>query len=185
MILLALVLLLGVAAGYACGGRLRGLADLRLRVPGVLFAAVAVQVALVRVPSSWRPVLVLATYVAVGGWLIVNLAGRAPGLRAGFLAAGTGWCLNLAAMAGSGRMPVSAAALNAAGIGDLTVDRGHLSKHLEGGSGLLARALGDVIPLRPLHAVISAGDVALFAGIVVVVALAMTGPVANRWRSAA
>ncbi|MEW6153721.1 MAG: DUF5317 family protein [Actinomycetota bacterium] len=167
--------LLGVVIGWARRGRLGGLGSLRLRAPLLVFAAVGAQLALGRLPATWRWPVVLGTYAAVGLWVGLNVRGRSAAVRAGLGLVALGWAMNLAAMAPYGGMPVSVSALRAAGFdADHDVTGGHLYKHVVADDGdVLARALGDSVPVPPLRAVISSGDIVLAAGIATVIAGAM------------
>lgn len=156
----------GVAAGYLRGGRLHRLGSLHLRAPGLLLAALLGQLALGLVPGGLRFVVVAGTYALAGAWLLVNLAGRSTALRAAIGILALGWGLNLAAIAANDGMPVSADALRRVGItvaGD--VNAGNIGKHVVAVAGTPLSVLGDVIPVRPLRAVVSVGDVVMLLGV--------------------
>ncbi|MDP9071400.1 MAG: DUF5317 domain-containing protein [Actinomycetota bacterium] len=174
MLIFPIALGTGVALGYLRGGRLRHLSRLNLRAPALVAAALALQLGAGRSPDRWRFTVILCSYAVVAAWLVVNAAGRPAPLRvaAGLLAAG--WVLNLAAIATNGGMPVSLHAARQVGASPgLDVSEGHLYKHVPAGRDTTLSWLGDVIPIRPLGSVVSAGDVVMFAGIVLVVAAAM------------
>ncbi len=115
---LALPLLVGLALAPVFGGRWSRLADLRLRLAGVFYAALALQ--LIAFPFSalpWRTsdragtVLWLCSYA-------LFLVGAATNLRLpGVPLVGAGMLLNLSAIvANGGHMPALPGALRAAGL---------------------------------------------------------------------
>ncbi|MGH9227056.1 MAG: DUF5317 family protein [Acidimicrobiales bacterium] len=167
--------LAGVILGWGRGGRLEGLERLRLRASGLVMAALGVQLVLHRLPEHWRVPLVLASYAAVGLWIARNLGGRPWFLRAGLALLAVGWALNLAAIVPNGGMPVSESALGAVGVAPgYDVADGHLSKHVSAHGGVVDAVLGDSIPVPPLGAVISLGDILLAGGIALTLSGAMT-----------
>jgi hypothetical protein len=176
--LFLIALACGVAAGRLRGGRLRRLGGLRLRAPVLIGLALVFQVGAGLTPRSTRLPLLAASYVLAGAWLAVNGRHRPGGLRLGLLLLAIGWVLNATAMAPNGGMPVSRVALVRAGAG-VGVEQGHLSKHVAGHAGSTASWLGDVVPVRPLGAVVSAGDLVLLVGVGLCVAAGMTGAVAG------
>lgn len=165
MALLAVSLFPGILAGWAVGGRLGRLAELELRAPAVIFAALALQLGLGLLPAGARAPALAGSCVLVGVWLLLNVRGRPPvlGLAVGLLAAG--WLLNVAVMLPNGGMPVSGAALARIGAPPQTdVSDGHLYKHVPADAETVLPWLADVVPLAPLSAVVSAGDLVLAAG---------------------
>ncbi len=158
-----LVAFLGLALALVpvLGGSLRRLGDLRLRVPGLLWLALASQVALIALPGPrtwWRVGLNLALYPL--GLAFVWWNRRVPGM--GLIGLGAA-CNLLAILANGGVMPASAAAVRAAGI---SVEPG-----LFANSAVLEHPrllfLGDVIavPWPPALAnVLSVGDVLIALG---------------------
>jgi hypothetical protein len=126
-------------------------------------------------PPLVRDAALVASYAGVGGWLAVNAATSAGGLRIGFAVVLAGWLLNVVAMALNDGMPVSTAAQAAIGAGGQAIDEGSLWKHVPATGSTRAAVLGDVIPVAPVHAVVSAGDIALLAGVGAVVASALRG----------
>jgi hypothetical protein len=163
---------------------------LRLDARLALVVALAAQVLLgiatahVAVPPAPRVLVVVASDVLVGWFVISNLPGRPRAVGAGLAMFGAGWLLNLLPIAVNGAMPVSAGALTAAGLtgrgaSRIDVSRGHLGKHVlslgwhaHGARGVVS-SLGDTIPVRLFGAVVSPGDVVMAAGLVIVVAAAM------------
>lgn len=170
----------GAIAGMARGGSLGNLARLRLRAGWVVAAALAVQVALRWLPRWSRVPLVLVTYVLVGAWTVVNVRHRPAALGVGFALVAAGWALNLLAIAPNGGMPVSAHALAQIGAPvRINVRDGNLSKHVAAGATSRVRWLGDTIPVRPVHSVISIGDIAMALGFALLVASAAGGHAEN------
>lgn len=164
----------GLVAGYAGGGRLRGLGLLQLRAHLLVVAAVAAQLALPLIDESLRNPVVALSYGMVGAWLVLNLARRGSVLRLAIGLLAVGWMLNVAPIAANGAMPVSVDALGQ--IGGPSADdiaAGNIDKHIAAGPGTPLGFLGDVIAVTPLGAVVSIGDVIMFIGIVLIVAAAM------------
>ncbi len=170
MLLFLLAGVVGVTVGMTGGGRFGNLASVSLRVPALVWSALAIQVWLAA--TSPRPgalagrfAMLLISYVAVGGWLALNAVAN-PALRPAFGLLAVGWMMNLAAIVPNGGMPVSGAALARSGIpSEIAVDEGHLGKHVPAASSTVVPWLGDVIPARPLRSVISVGDLVMCAGI--------------------
>jgi hypothetical protein len=175
--LFALAGLGGAAVGLARGGRLHQLLGLHLRAGPLAWACFAAQVALGLAehgpPPLVRDVVLVASYAGIGLWIAVNVAGRGTGSGVGFALLLAGWLLNVVPMVLNDGMPVSANAQRAVGAGDEVVDEGHLWKHVPATGDTGAAWLGDVIPLRPVRAVVSVGDLFLLAGVGTVVAAAL------------
>ena len=120
MPILPLAVLVGLLAGWAIGGSLNALLDVRLRHAPLVVGAIATQLALelpgVRGwPSGLRFAILLATYLVVGWWLLENARVHRQAVRGlGFDVVGGGWTLNALVIALNGGMPVSEAALDRA-----------------------------------------------------------------------
>jgi hypothetical protein len=85
-----------------------------------------------------------------------------------------GFALNMAAVIPNRGMPVSVAALRQVGGSERAfVVLPNLDKHVASHGNLVARVLGDVVPIPVLGAVISAGDVVILVGVVMVLAFGM------------
>lgn len=162
--LILLGTLLAVLLVPPLGGRLRGLADLALRRPWLVLAALGCQVLATVVVPTWPLAVLVAlhglSYVLAAGFVWVNR--RLPGLP--LLAAG-GAANALAIGLNGGTLPASRAAVERAG---LSVDPDHFVN-----SGVLAHPrlawLGDVFASpswAPFHNVYSIGDMVLLAGAV-------------------
>ncbi|MBY8882987.1 DUF5317 family protein [Actinacidiphila acidipaludis] len=169
----------GTLAGYLSGGRLRRLPAVRLRRLWLLWVAAAVQVA--QLSTAGLPgaagrhlrasLLGLAIALALF-WLVVNARGRTRPLQIGVELALAGAVLNAVPIAINGRMPYSPSAAAVAGLraGFRT------AKNVPAEHSTRLLALGDIIPVPPLHAVVSIGDVLLAIAAALLVATAMHHP---------
>ncbi len=118
--ILILAIFIGIAIGLVRGGRILGLSDLGLRYIWLPVAVFVVQAALLKTPLrefGWAllltPVMVIATYVVLVGWLLLNR--RSPGMP--LVLAGA--ILNLVVIAANGGyMPITPEALERAGHAD-------------------------------------------------------------------
>lgn len=184
MLVLLPFLLVGAVLGWARGGRLRHLADQSFGALPLLWSAVALQLALgsrltASLSADTRFGFVLASYALSGTWLVLNTArrGRQRAFRLGLGLVAAGWLLNAAAVVPNRGMPVSLAAYRTAGLDPRSsVGDGHLYKHVPAGPGTALRPLGDVIPVPPLKAVVSIGDLVMLAGVPLLVAALMRRP---------
>ena len=174
--ILILAIFIGIAIGLVRGGRILGLSDLHLRHAWLPVALFAVQAVLLKTPLrefGWAllvtPLMVIATYVVLVGWLLLNRT--SPGIP--LVLAGA--ILNLTVIAANGGyMPVAMEALERAGHADrILVQEG---RTYVGGSKdvVLERdetvlwPLSDVlvIPERvPLAANFSIGDILIAVGV--------------------
>ena len=112
----------------------------------------------------------------VGLWLAANLPRRPSIARVSFGLLAAGFALNVAVMAPNHGMPVSRAALDAVGApaaGDVAA--GNLDKHVAMDGDTALPWLGDVVALPPLRMVLSAGDLVMAGGIVLLVGVMMAG----------
>jgi hypothetical protein len=159
---------LAIGLGYALGGRLSHLAALRLRWPALAMLGLALQ--LVTGPGDVVPVVALyLSFALLVAFAVANI--RTPG----FVLVLVGVLLNLAVIAMNDGMPVSRSALVASGQAG-TIDElasGETVKHHLSGPGDDLVFLGDVIAVPALEQVISVGDVFVYGGFVLVVALGM------------
>ena len=160
MFLVAIVLASALAVPLL-GGRLRALAEVRLRLPWLLPAALALQVLAINlpgVPDRLRPPLHVASYLVAGTFLAANR--RLPGALVVVLGA----ALNLLAIvANGGVMPASPEAVAAAG---LPPDPPGFANSAVLPDPRLA-FLGDVFAIPrswPLANVFSVGDVLIAVG---------------------
>lgn len=151
--MLASAVALGVAAGWASGGRrLSRLGDLRLRWWPALVAAVALRLA-APLLGDLSPAAYVVAFAAI---TVVALADRPlPGMSV--IAAGA--TLNLIVVAANGGMPVDGGALLVAGAA-MPPDR----LHVELTPATRLPQLADVIPAPIFRSVYSFGDVLLALG---------------------
>jgi hypothetical protein len=160
----------GVLAGYAAGGPMTGLISTRLRAVWLLWLAAGLQaVQLAGVLRELRGPLLGAVFALAAAWLAANLAGRPRIMQAAAALALAGGLANGAAIAVNGRMPYLPAAARAAGLSPA----GETPKNIAAGPASHLIALGDIIPVPPLDAVISAGDILIIAGVIVLIGAAM------------
>jgi hypothetical protein len=174
-------LAVGVLVGYALGGRLRALARARLQATWLLLLAAGLQFFYFHwqsqrlgVESRLGMSLLVPIFGIVGAWVLVNVPGRPRAVQAAAIAILLGGLLNAAVIAANGRMPYSESAVRAAGgsAADRTDALRSLKYSVVGQQTRLAW-LGDVIPVGPLHKVISIGDVVLLLGIAALIASTM------------
>lgn len=167
MTLVLLVLAAGVVGGFAAGGRLSNLPDRRLRWPALLPLGFALQLLPVHGATAAPFALVVSLAVLVV-FAAANL--RLPPLWPVTI----GLALNLLVVAANAGMPVSGQAVARSGqsVADLA-GTSIATHHLADGYDVL-RPLGDVIPLGPpIRAVVSGGDVLVYAGTAWLVAASM------------
>jgi len=150
----AVVVAAGLAIGAARGGRLSALGAASLRGGRLVAAAAAAALAGQLLPLGPWPGLASLAALLGAAWCNRFRSG------AGLVAAGL--LLNAAVIAVNGGMPVSASAVAAVGGAQVVADGLHVP--LREGDPLAV--LGDVIAVPPLRAVVSAGDLALSAGAV-------------------
>jgi Family of unknown function (DUF5317) len=170
--LVPIVIGLAVCVGFIAGGSLRPFERFKVHWWGVALAGFALQwIPLAGVVGREAGVAVLvASYGLLLTFAWVNR--RLPALWLVM----AGLVLNLLVIAVNGGMPVSASALETAGGNtDELVGAGSAKHHLMGPEDALT-PFGDVIGIPPpIGAVISIGDVLLYAGIAVLVVTVMLG----------
>ena len=161
MILVAVILVLALGAGWLAGGAVGNLARLRLRGTRLIFAALGLQVLLLAVDALGGPAAALGrplmaiSLLAVVAFLLANRTLPAvPVILVGFAA-------NALVIVLNGAMPVSPDALAAIGAA-AEVGAG---KHELLDAATRLSWLADVIPLAPLRTVVSLGDLVLAAGV--------------------
>lgn len=163
-------LVLGIALGYLAGGRLEGLASLGFRWAPVMFAGLAIQIALFgplesTIGPAGTPLYVGST-IAVLAAVVRNV--RIPG----FALIALGALSNLAAiLANGGVMPADPGAVALAGI---HMDAGFSNSAIVADPAL--RPLTDIFAIPagiPLANVFSPGDVLIAIGIVIAVVAGM------------
>jgi hypothetical protein len=178
--LIALPALLGIAAGYARGGRLRNLARFDVRAWWLLSLATALQVIRYRdVPgfhwllgsyASLRPMLLV--FGLVGLWLVIN-AVRARPERAGIVLIACGWLANLVVMGVNSGMPFDRDAALSVGFSTADVARTDVGDYHVLTSADHLGWLADIVPVPYLQRVASVGDILLVVGLMAVCAVAM------------
>ncbi|MFU8840323.1 MAG: DUF5317 domain-containing protein [Nitriliruptoraceae bacterium] len=159
------VVAVAVAASLLRGGRFRYLAERPLVAPWLLFAGVAIQVAVDAAAarellpdagwSGW--VLLLVSQLLVIAFLLANR--RMPGMAL----VAVGLLLNAAVIAANRAMPVDPAAIIALGIEGAEVPPG---KHTLLTDATRLPLLADIIPVPWLRSIISVGDLVIAAGLV-------------------
>ena len=175
--MLAVVIVLGLGVGFLAGGSIKALSQARFRGAGVLLVLLAMQVALplLRPSGLMARALFFAWLASFVVMAMIALLNRA---EPGMLLIAAGLLLNGVVIAANGGMPVSADAAIAVGgsIAGATPQPSDFSHVLLSASTRLVW-LADVLPSpgpRGLAALMSPGDVVLFAGIVAYIAGTMT-----------
>ncbi len=168
LILLIAPPIVGVIVGYACGGRLTGLRNLRLSALWLLWLAAAAQAAQYYVTPLRHPAMLVVVFGLVLWWLALNLPAWPLAIRVAGVAITVGALANGLTIALNGRMPYDPAAAGAVGLRpDLTTP-----KNEPADDATRLAFLGDTIPVPPLQKVVSAGDVLIGTGTVALTALA-------------
>ena len=162
MELIVATLVVAIGVGYATGGRISALADLKVRWPWVAIAGLVLQ----SVPLPSRTLSFVALYLSFAlllGFAAVNVRRQAIA----FVAILLGVVLNFTVIAVNGGMPVTHDALVASGQVD-TLDeltsQGWVKHHLAGPDDDLL-FLGDVIGIRQIGQIVSIGDVLAYLGV--------------------
>lgn len=171
MILAVLLLIVGLLAGLARGGKLSNIAEVELRLPGLVFVGLGLQVGAEVVAALIYPelgrsnaglLLIATSYLFLIGFLVVNRT------LPGALIVGTGLGLNLVVIAANRGMPVSVSAVRAAGL-DSAAFLEAAVKHQQMGPGTRLSFLGDIIPVPLIGTVISVGDIFIGVGVFILV----------------
>lgn len=172
MTLVLIVIGLAVCIGFAAGGSLRPFERFRVHWWGVALLGLALQgISLASgVSGPVGSIVLLGSYALLGSFAWVNR--RLPAVWLVMV----GLASNLVVIGVNGGMPVSAGALETAGArAEGLVGTGTLKHHLMSPSDDLT-PLGDVIGIPPpISAVISIGDMLLYAGIAILVVAVMLG----------
>jgi hypothetical protein len=163
---------LAVVVGFLAGGSLRPLERVKLHWWGVALGGLALQG--ISLTSSFDPpvgsLLLIASYGLLLAFAWINRR-----LPAAWLVI-AGLVLNIAVIAVNQGMPVSAAAIETAGArAEGLLGAGTGKHHVMGPEDRLT-PLADVIGIPPpIGAVISIGDVLLYAGVAILVVALMLG----------
>lgn len=173
MFVLITALVAGVVAGYAMGGRLRNVDQLRIRLPWLAIAALGLQfIAFSPLRDSLGDSGVIAVHFASYGLLVWFVILNRQ--RVGIVVAGSGLLMNLLAIAlNGGYMPASRHALEVAGA-EFTGATANNSSVIHAGTRLWF--LGDVFAIPDgtiLSNVFSVGDVLIIVGVAILIASAM------------
>jgi Family of unknown function (DUF5317) len=176
MKLMAICMAAILVVGYLLGGRLRNVADLQIRWPGLAFVGLALQ--FVTGPGETVPLACLyLSFVLLIVFTVANIRVFGfPLILAGVLC-------NLLVIGTNGGMPVSAHALEASDQGQFLGDleNNPYPKHHLATEDDLLRFLGDVIPVpKPVAQAISFGDILTYAGVGMVIVGAMRTVPARR-----
>lgn len=168
MVSLSVVLVvLGVLAGLARGGRVSNITIARFRFPLFVFAGLAMQIGAELYAmfgnrslreSGWGFLILAASYALLVSFVVMNFKMQ------GMVVMGLGLAMNLTVITLNQGMPVSLGAASAAGF-DPTDYLQTAVKHRRLGPSTRLPFLADVIPLPGLRKVISPGDVFFGVGI--------------------
>jgi hypothetical protein len=172
VMLVLIVIGLAVCVGFIAGGSLRPFERLNVHWWGVALAGLAFQA----IPLSDGVGRPMGSAVLAGSYgLLIAFAWVNRRLPALWLVM-AGLLLNILVIAVNGGMPVSAGAIETAGArADDLLGSGTAKHHLMGPGDTL-EPLADVIGIPPpIGAVISIGDVLLYAGVAVLVVAVMLG----------
>jgi hypothetical protein len=172
VILFAAPVAAGVLAGYLTGGSLAGLLSIRLRALWLLWLAAVVQAGELyarNLGHDWRLPLLAITFALAGAWLVANLPGRSVVMKTAGCVALAGGLANGVVIVANGRMPYLPAAARIAQIAPGLVT----PKNVAAAPGSHLIALGDTIPVPPLHAIFSIGDVLVILATIALIATAM------------
>jgi hypothetical protein len=162
----------GLVLGLLSGGRPRFLADKQIRGWPLLLAGLVLQAAVSRIPDGWDMAALIASYAVLLLFGVANL--RLVGMPLVLV----GLALNAFTITLNGGMSVRPSAVLAARaapadkLAHLRVAGKH---HLARPSDRLT-ILSDVIPVRPLHEVLSFGDIIMSLGVADVLANLLRPP---------
>jgi hypothetical protein len=172
VILILIVVGIAVVVGFVAGGSLRPFQDVRFRWWAAAIAGLALQGVPLTTNIDRRVgfALLLVSYA-----LLLVFVWRNRHLPALWLAF-AGLAMNVLVIAVNGGMPVSAAALDVAGASPEGLSEGETAKHHLMGPDDMLTPLGDVIGIPPpIGAVLSVGDLFLYAGVAALVVAVMLG----------
>jgi hypothetical protein len=165
MVLVAVVLVVSIGAGWLWGGHIRNLGHVRLLATWLVFTAVGAQLVLGAISRMGGPAELLSRpLLAVSQVLLVAFI-AANRYLPGMLLVLVGFGLNAIVIIANGGMPVSPDALVAVG-GAPAIEPG---KHQLLTDATTVAFLADIIPVRVLRTVVSVGDIILAAGVGILV----------------
>lgn len=183
---LILAVAVGIIVGLARRGSFANLSKTHLAGVPLVFTGVILQVGSTiaeRAEVTWLPLpltLVLGSFALTFGFAALNR--RLPGM----MLIATGALMNFTVIAVNGGMPVSIDALDRAGIGN-PFERGDVTKgahHALDDDEDSLTFLADVIPIKVTANVVSAGDVVIWAGLLLAIQQLMVGRPGKRRRGA-
>lgn len=180
---LFLAVAVGIVVGLARRGSFANLGRTQLAGVPLVFTGVVLQLGSTlaeRADLTWLPLtLVLCSFALTFGFAALNR--RLPGMT--LIAAGA--LMNFAVIAANGGMPVSLDALDRAGIGN-PFEEGGVTKgaHHALDDDDRLRFLADVIPIKVTANVVSAGDIVIWAGLLLLIQQLMVGRPGKRRRGA-
>jgi hypothetical protein len=165
MLIWAAAIVFGVVTGLLSGGSLGAVASYRFKAWPLLVVALGLEITLGALPTGLRHVVAPLAALAVAAWCAANFTGgRVRQLGQVLLTLGV--VLNLLVMSVNDGMPVSRAALGAAGLPPaMDIARGDLYKHTAITAHTHLAFLGDIVPIRLAHTVMSVGDLVMLLGI--------------------
>jgi hypothetical protein len=181
---LILAVAVGIIVGLARRGSFANLSRTHLAGVPLVFTGVVLQVGSTiaeRAEITWLPLtLVLGSFALTFGFAALNR--RLPGM----MLIATGALMNFTVIAVNGGMPVSIDALDRAGIGN-PFERGEVTKgahHALDDDEDRLTFLADVLPIKVTANVVSAGDVVIWAGLLLAIQQLMVGRPGKRRRGA-
>jgi Family of unknown function (DUF5317) len=176
LLVLASMIGVGLIAGWVTAGSIQGLKQIKLRVAWILFISVIVAVLPLfsEAIADHRRLIEIVSFGGVLLFLVVNILTSRGEVRAALLVIAAGWTLNAIVIAANGGMPLSRSAYASSGqTATITQGKGGFYRSVVAGPHTTFRFLGDVIPVKIYHQVISLGDIFLMLGIVFVIVAAM------------
>jgi hypothetical protein len=154
--------LFGFLVGLLSRGRIEALRSLKFRASPLLWSAALLQVINDRFAGVDVGIPVLpVVFCMVFAWLALNMNSWPRVVRGAAVVLFVGVAANALALLVNGKMPYSPVAARAAGLSEVVQTVKNEPAH--DGSKLMF--LGDIIPLPPLRAVISLGDVLIAFGV--------------------
>jgi Family of unknown function (DUF5317) len=169
--ILLLVMAAGLAIGQLRGGDLDGLRAVHLKALPLAVAALALQVLLgLQGPRLDGALPMIGSVLLVASLLLGLIVVWANRRLPGMLLIGLGLVANLSVVGSNGGMPVSRATLEGAGISAASPDLGQLGpKYVLERPGTRLGVLGARLAIPQGRTMVSVGEVAQYAGLVVLV----------------
>jgi hypothetical protein len=165
-----------IVIGLLLGGRFANLASTPIVGSPLAAAALGLLLAASLFPSgrALDLVIIAAANVLLGVFFVTNLRGHHGAFRVGLALIALGWVLNAVVIAANAGMPLSLAAYRASGQTRVVTpgERGFFKAVIADDKTHLPWG-GDVISLRPIRRVVSAGDIAIVLGLGIAIVGAM------------